>query len=75
MIKVTATIEVKYTYDGSDLAMERESLGLSQADMSRITGIMQPHISQYERPGPVTVREYTLKAFEMAGIVFGKEVQ
>jgi len=73
MIKMTATIEIKYTYEGTELARARESLGLSQARFSEITGISQPHICQYERPGPVTIRELTKKAFEKAGIIFGKE--
>jgi len=71
MIKTTRTVEYKYTFNGTDLAMSRESLGLSQARLADITGIDRTHISRYERPGPVTVRESTKILFESAGIVFG----
>jgi len=69
-MKATRIVEYKYSYNGADLAAERESLGLSQAEFAEITGVIQQHISQYERPYTVTIREQTKIAFEKAGIRF-----
>lgn len=70
MIRTTVTIEIKYTFNGSDLAAERESLGISQGKLAMITGIQQQNIAAYERPGMVTIREHTKQIFEKAGILF-----
>lgn len=70
MIKAQKTEEVKFTFHGSDLAQERERLGLTQEQLAVLTGLTQPKIAQYERPYPVTIKAQTVEAFEAAGITF-----
>ena len=70
MIKTTITIERKYTFEGTDLAKERERLGLTQSQLAGKSGIAQQHISGYEAPGPRTIRETTYYALIKAGIDF-----
>lgn len=70
MIRVTLTIEKKFTFDGTDLALERERLCLTQQKLSEMVGIKQQNLAAYERPGPVTIREHTKELFESAGVRF-----
>ena len=73
MIKATRTVEIKLTFNGTELAAEREQAGMTQAELAKRSGICQQRISQLERPHPVTIRGETIDALARAGIFFAGE--
>ena len=70
MIKTTTTVETRYSFNGADLAAERERVGLSQSRLAEITGIDRCNISAYERPYQVTICQETKDKLARAGIDF-----
>lgn len=66
-------ISFTYQFCGSDLAMEREKLGMSQHQLADKSGMCQQSLSALERPAVVHVREVTKKALEKGGIKFEYE--